>query len=281
MTAIPANRALGSPARWLRLSALRVLVELRMFSRDSSQVFFSFLLPVLFVVIFSTIFNEDIEGPPGVEPVPFPQYFAAGMLAAGIMSTSFASLAMGISIEQHEGQLKRLAGTPLPKSTYFAGKLGLALVTSLLQSAVILGIGVAFYGMSLPTEFARWVTLIWVFLFGVTSCSLLGIAYTRLIPTANSAPAVVQPPYLTLQFISGVFIQYSQVPPFLQGVASLFPLKWMSQGFRYALLPDWVGADEYGGEWHVEQIALALAAWLVVSFVLAMAVFRWNRGTDR
>ena len=60
----------------------------------------------------------------GEEPVPFPQYFAAGMIAAGIMATSFTTLAVSIANEQHKGTLKRLGGTPLPRAAYFAGYRG-------------------------------------------------------------------------------------------------------------------------------------------------------------
>ena len=59
----------------------------------------------------------------------FTQYFAAGMIAAGIMLTSFQSLAIGIAIERDDGTLKRLRGTPMPPVAYFLGKIGLVLVT--------------------------------------------------------------------------------------------------------------------------------------------------------
>jgi ABC-2 type transport system permease protein len=140
-----------------------------------------------------SVFGDDIEGPPGVEPVPFPQYFAAGMIAAGIMSTSFTALAISIANEQHNGTLKRLGGTPLPKTAYFAGKVMLALITSALQTAIILGIGIAFYDMSLPSDPGLLALFAGVFVLGVASCSMLGIAYTWVIRNANSAAAVVQP----------------------------------------------------------------------------------------
>lgn len=267
----------SSPRRLVRLSLGRTMIELKTFFRTPEQVFFTFLLPVLFVVIFSTIFSGAVEGPPGTEKVEFAQYFVPGMIATGIMSATFASLAMTVSLEQHEGLLRRLSGTPLPRSAYFAGKIGLALVTSLLEVVIILGIGLILFGVSLPTEPVRWLVFIAVFFLGIASCSLLGIAYTRLIRTGSSASAVIQPPYLILQFISGVFFQYSQVPGGLKIVASIFPLKWMVQGFRYTFLPEWVAQDDYGGGWKPEQVLLVLVVWLVVSFVLARYFFRWNR----
>jgi ABC-2 type transport system permease protein len=268
----------NAPDRLVRLALERTRIELRQFFRTPEQVFFTFLLPVLFVVIFSTIFSGEIDGPPGAQKVEFAQYFVPGMIATGIVSATFASLAMTVSLEQHEGLLRRLSGTPLPRSAYFAGKIGLALVTSLLEVVLILGIGVIAYGVKLPTEPMKWLVFAAVFFLGVASCSLLGIAYTRLIRTGSSAPAVVQPPYLTLQFISGVFLQYSQVPGFLKAVASIFPLKWMVQGYRYVFLPEWVAQDDYGGGWHIERVFAVLVLWFAVSFVLARAFFKWNRG---
>jgi len=268
----------NAPDRLVRLSLERTRIELRTFFRTPEQVFFTFLLPVLFVVIFSTIFSGEIDGgPPGAEKVQFAQYFVPGMIATGIVSATFASLAMTVSIEQHDGLLRRLSATPLPRSAYFAGKIGLALVTSFLEVVLILGIGVALYGVDIPTEPVKWMVFAGVFFLGVASCSLLGIAYTRLIRTGSSAPAIVQPPYLVLQFISGVFLQYSQVPGGLQLVASFFPLKWMVQGLRYTFLPEWIAADDYGGGYQVDRVFLVLGAWFVVSFLLARFFFRWNR----
>ncbi|MGE3075355.1 MAG: ABC transporter permease [Dehalococcoidia bacterium] len=267
----------GSPGRFVRLSIARTKIELKSFFRTPEQVFFTFLLPVLFVVIFSTIFSGEIDGPPGSQKVEFAQYFVPGMIASGIVSATFASLAMTVAVEQHDGLLRRLSATPLPRSSYFAGKIGLALVTSILEVILILGIGVAFFGVNLPSEPEKWAAFVGVFVLGVSSCSLLGLAYTRIIRTSGSASAIVQPPYLVLQFISGVFLQYSQVPSGLQAVASIFPLKWMAQGLRYTFLPEWVAQDDYGGGWQVEQTLLVLGAWLVASFFLAKFFFRWNR----
>ncbi len=282
MTSIPRTAAFqpNAPRRHVRLALERTRIELLTFFRTPEQVFFTFLLPVLFVVIFSTIFSGEIDGPPGAETVQFSQYFVPGMIATGIVSATFASLAMTVSMEQHEGMLRRLSGTPLPRSAYFAGKVGLALVTSFLEVVIILGIGVVAYGVKLPTEPTKWLVFAGVFFLGVASCSLLGIAYTRLIRTGSSAPAIVQPPYLILQFISGVFLQYNQVPGFLKAVASIFPLKWMVQGYRYVFLPEWVAQDDYGGGWQVEKVFIVLIAWFIASFVLARVFFRWNRGQN-
>lgn len=51
----------------------------------------------------------------------------------------------------------------------------------------------------------------------------------------------------------------------------------MAEGLRYAFVPSWLGADEYGRAWEMALVFGVLAGWLVASFVLALLVFRWNR----
>jgi ABC-2 type transport system permease protein len=272
----PKRRRTSDVGDTLRLGWLSTRVEVKQFFRNSQLVFFTFALPILLLVIFGSIFSGHIDGPPGTKPLPYRQYFVSGMIAAGIVSTTFTSLAITISIEQHEGLLKRLSGTPLPKASYFIGKIGLAIVSTACQTALMLAIGALFFGLSIPTDAIRWLVFAWVFVLGITSGSLLGIAYTRIIPNASSASAIVQPPYLILQFISGVYFVFSDLPIFLQSIAVVFPLKWMAQGFRYVFLPDWFGVKEQGGEWHLERVALVLGAWSIVAFALAARVFVWG-----
>ena len=264
----------------LRLGIARTRIELLQFFRNPQQVVFTFSLPLLLMMLFAAIFDFKIDGPPGRGSLPFRQYFVAGMIAAGIVSTTFTSLAITISIEQHEGMLKRLSGTPLPKASYFIGKIGLTTVSSAAQTVIMLAAGVLLYGLTLPHDATRWLIFVLVFVLGIASCSLLGIAYTRLIPNASSAAAIVQPPYLILQFISGVFFVFTDLPKPLQMIAQVFPLKWMAQGLRYVFLPDWFQAKEQDGAWHITWVLAILAAWTIAGFVLAARTFRWSRDGD-
>jgi ABC-2 type transport system permease protein len=264
----------------LRLGWARTVVEVKQFFRNPQLAFFTFSLPVLLLVIFGMIFSGHIDGPPGTKPVPFRQYFVAGMIAAGIVSTTFTNLAITISIEQHEGLLKRLSATPLPKASYFIGKIGVAVVSSAAQTGIMLAIGAIFFGLNLPSDPMRWFVFGWVFVLGIAGCSLIGIAYTRIIPNAQAASAIVQPPYLILQFISGVFFVYGDLPPFLRTIGLLFPLKWMAQGLRYVFLPDWFQVKEQRGTWDLGLTAAVLAAWTVAGFVVAARGFRWTRESD-
>ena len=122
--------------------------------------------------------------------------------------------------------------------SYFIGKIGQVGVTGVLQAALLLGFAVFVLGVDLPTDPASWATFAWVFVLGITTSALLGVALSALPRTGKSATAVVVPIALALQFISGVYLSFSQLPDWLQDIASIFPLKWMAQGMRAVFLPD-------------------------------------------
>ena len=106
---------------------------------------------------------------------------------------------------------------------------------------------------------------------------ILGIGLSALPRTGRSASAVVIPIVLVLQFISGIFIQFSVLPEWLQNVASIFPLKWLAQGMRSVFLPEAFAADEPGGTWQHGLTLGVTLIWLVVGLILVRVTFRWIR----
>lgn len=268
--------AFRSPAFLLRTSLARTAVELRELSRSWDALVFNVFFPIIFLFIFGSVFSGDVA--PGVS---FTQYFTAGMAASGVLLVSFQSLAISIAVERDDGLLKRLEGTPMPPAAYFLGKVGLVVVTGVVQMAVLLAAAHLLFDVDLPAGPQQWLTLAWVTVLGAAAGTLLGIAYSSIPRTGRSASAVTAPVVLVLQFVSGVFFVYSQLPGWMQDVAAVFPLKWMAEGFRAALLPESMAAAEPAGEWQLGLIALVLAGWTVVGLVLCRTTFRWRRRGDR
>lgn len=260
----------------LRVGLLRGGLEIKQFFRERDAVVFTLGFPVGLMVLFASIFHGRIEG----TTVDYRQVFISGMIASGIMSTSFASLAISIAVERDDGTLKRLAGTPMPRAAYFIGKVIMVLATAVLETALLLGIGVAFFGLTLPASMGRWLTLAWVFVLGLVASSLLGIAYSSVPRSGRAAAAVVQPPFIGLQFISGVYFLFSSLPKGLQQVAAVFPLKWMTQGLRSVFLPHSFARLEAAGSWEHGRIALVLAGWSVAGLLLCLRTFRWKGRRD-
>ena len=268
-----APRAAAALPSATRLSLRRAGLEIKTFFRTRDAVVFTFSLPVLLLVIFGSVFHGNVPH----TDVSFRQYFTAGIIASGIMSATFVNLGVSIAMERDDGTLKRLAGTPMPKPAYFAGKAISSLVIAAIEVAILLGIGVGLYGLKLPSTAERWLTFGWVFILGVASCSMLGIAMSSVPRSARSAAAVMNLPYLVLQFISGVYFPFNSLPKVMQEIAALFPLKWLAQGLRSVFLPDSLLVAEPAHSWELGKVALVLTAWLVGSLILCLRTFRWQR----
>ncbi|MFI8221405.1 ABC transporter permease [Streptomyces sp. NPDC085932] len=278
-TSVPRTPTAAGPRRlpdaW-SLGLHRGALELKQFFRQWEQVVFTFAFPVVFLFLFASIFNDDLAD----AGISASQLYVPAMIAAGVMATSFQSLGISIAVERDANVLRRLRGTPMPPSSYFLGKVWLVLVTGLLETAILLVVGTTVYDVALPTSVEKWITFGWVLVLGLTGCALLGIAVSSVPRSARSASTVVVLPFLVLQFISGVFVSIATIPEWMLNVGALFPLKWMSQGFRGIFLPDTARALEPAGSWEFERIALVLGAWCVGGLVLCLLTFRWKNRRD-
>jgi ABC-2 type transport system permease protein len=265
------EQAVTLPGVW-RLGLARGGVEVKTFFRDKMAVAFIFGLPSILLVLLGSIFG----GQAATHGVTVGQLFTAGMIAGGIMSTSFQYLAIGTAAERENGMLKRLSGTPMPPAAYFMGKVIQVLVCTVAETVLLMAVGIAFYHLHLPASPGRWWTFAWVFLLGTAACSLLGIAASSLPRSAASATPVITLPFTVLQFISGVYVPFNDVPRWMADVASFFPLKWMGQGMRSVFLPQQAAALEPARAWEHGRIALVLAVWIVAGLVLCTRTFRWQ-----
>lgn len=272
---------IGAGARPGRLAVgiARIGHEVRGYFRSPDTVFFTFLFPFIMLGIFTAAFSAsgEIQPGPGAESISVGAYYLPGLLAAGILLSGVQNLAIDIAGEKSDGTLKRLGGTPLSPVSYFLGKIGQVFVTGTLQAALLLVAAATVFGIALPTEPEAWVTFAWVFVLGITASALLGIALSSVPRSGKSASAVVVPIMLVLQFISGVYLQFSQLPEWMQNIASLFPLKWMAQGMRAVFLPEDFAVLEQNESWDLGWVAVALLAWLVVGLVVSRLTFRWIR----
>ena len=262
--------------RSVRLGLSRIGYEVKTYFRQGDSVFFTFLFPLVMLTIFSVAFSEQTFGPLGAE-ISAAAFYLPGMLAAGLLLSGLQNMAIDIAMERSDGTLKRFAGTPLPVFSYFIGKIGQVFVTGVLQAALLLLVAQFVFGVELPTEPGKWLTFAWVFILGVSTSAVLGIALSRVPRTGKSATAVVIPIALVLQFISGVYLGFSMLPEWLQNVASAFPLKWMAQGMRSVFLPDDFEFLEQGEVWNLPGVAIATGLWLVLGLIACRLTFRWIR----
>jgi ABC-2 type transport system permease protein len=247
-------------------------LEIRQFARQRESVVFTLLFPVILLAIFGSVFQDTIA--PGVT---FSQYFVAGMIASGLVNTGFQALAITIPMERELGALKRLRGTPMPASSYFIGKAILIFVSTIFQILLLFGFGIAFFGLDMPIEASKWLTFTWLVLLGSACSTALGIAFSIVPKSGRGASAVVSPIVIVLQFISGVFFVFTQLPTWMQQVAAIFPLKWLTQGMRSVFLPDSFASQEVAKSWELQTTFLILVVWLIIGIFFSVRKFKWDR----
>ena len=256
----------------IRLGLLRGSLEIKQFMRQRESVVFTLAFPVILLFIFGSVFKNTIA--PGVT---FSQYFVAGMVASGLVNTGFQQLAISIPMSRDLGTLKRLRGTPMSPISYFIGKAIVVTAAMLFQVALLLGFGALLFGLHLPTSGALWLRFIWLVLLGSACSTVLGIAFSSVPKSGRGASAVVSPIVIVLQFLSGVFFVFSDLPKWMQDIAAVYPLKWLTQGMRSVFLPDTFALKEAGHSWELGKTALILVLWLIVGTVLSVRTFKWSK----
>ncbi len=256
----------------LNLGLRRGVLEIKQFTRQRESVVFTLLFPLILLAIFGSVFKDTIA--PGVT---FSQYFVAGMVASGLVNSGFQQLAITIPMERDYGSLKRLRGTPMPVASYFIGKALLVFVSMILQVILLLAGGYFFFGLNMPTDISKWFTFTWLIILGTASSTVLGIAFSTVPKSGRGASAVVSPVVIVLQFFSGVFFIFTQLPSWMQQVAAIFPLKWLTQGMRSVFLPNSFAASEVAKSWETGRTFLILIIWLVVGFIISLRTFKWSR----
>jgi ABC-2 type transport system permease protein len=256
----------------VRIGCSRIVPELKMFYRRPEQVVLTFSMPAVICVLLGSIFSTNVPN----SQTSTGAVIAASMLAYGILSTSFINLGIGIAADRETGALRRLHGTPATAASYFIGKIMLVAIASLAEAVVLLAVGILIFRLSLPTTAFGWFTLTWVFVLGIVSCSLLGIFVSNFASNAVSAAVLTNGPAVALQFVSGTYVPLMVLPTWMLIVGSIFPVKWMAQGFRSVLLPPQMVVFEPAGSWEHWHVFAVLAAWTIGGLIACLSVFRWS-----
>ena len=237
----------------------------KVFWRNPAAVFFTALLPLIFLFMLATLFKDDeISG----LAVKGATYYVPAIITLAVISATTVKLATNLPAEREAGQLKRVRGTPLPPAAFVAGRVGNSLVICLIMVALVSVIGAIVYGVDIPTETmpAMLVTLA----VGAFSFSCLGFALAAVIPTEDAAPAVTNATVLPLYFLSGVFIPENEIPDGVLNFADAFPIRHFFEAMFTAWDPHTAGAG-----FELGHLAI-VGAWGVAGLLLAVRFFRWE-----
>ena len=249
-----------------RLIGHQFHADLLCFWRNIQSVFFTLLLPVLFLVIFASIFrNATVKVPGG--SIKESVYYVPAIIAYGLIFAAFANLTITVIRNRESGIYKRRRSTPLPASAVIASRALIAVLTALAITAVLAVIGWAAYGASIPGRTAPAFVLDVIAGAAVFCC--LGFALASVIRNVDAAQPVVLAIALPLTFISGIFIASSELPRWLADIGYVFPVHALADALLVVYNPHTTGSGLRWGDLAI------LAAWGAAALIIAVRRFSW------
>jgi ABC-2 type transport system permease protein len=240
--------------------------EQRSYWRNPAAAGFSFVFPILIMVIFaSTNGNAKISQ---LGNISYTQYYIPSIVAFGIMGVTFTNLAISVSFKREAGTLKRIRGAPLPAWIYLGGLIGNSIVTGILLTIIVITFGMLAYSVTFPGNVFALISTLAV---GAACFCALGLAVTTVIPNADAAPAIVNLVFFPLLFISGTFFPISNGSVLLK-IASFFPVRHFITG-TFAAFDPHAKSSLRGGD------LLVMAAWGAAGLIVANRRFKWEAST--
>jgi ABC-2 type transport system permease protein len=253
------------------VSAARVLTrEVRFtnkaFWRNSAGAFFTFIFPLMFLVIFSVLFGGGSVRISPTLTVRTSTFYVPAIATFSVITACYTNIAMGVTFQRDEGILKRLRGTPLPPWTYLTGRVVHAVLIAVLLVALCVAFGAVFYGAELPQSMLPF--LITLFVGAGTFCAL-GLAITAAIPNADAASPIVNATILPLMFFSNVFIPLENPPTWVDVLGKIFPVRHFADAMQAA----YFSLGSSGFRW---SDLVVLAAWGIAGLAIAIRFFSWE-----
>jgi ABC-2 type transport system permease protein len=254
--------------RDLGLVGWQIRYEQRAYWRNRGRGIFTFAFPIMFLVIFASLDKGQTVSTRG--GIPYDDFFVPGILAYGVIATTFINLAIGTAILRDQGVLKRMQGTPLPRWAYIAARIGSTVLIMLAMTVVVLGLGITVWGVDFRAGALP--GLIVTLLLGTAAFTTIGIGLTRFIPNAESGPVVVNLIILPLTFISNIWFPTDSLPTALKDIASVFPIRALANGLQYVFDPRNRGAGFDAASLRV------LAIWTVIGIVMMAKFLKQPQG---
>ena len=193
-------------------------------------------------------------------------FLVPGVIAMAIMQTGIFGVAFAVIQYRQQGVLRRLRATPVHPGNFLAGQILTRLLVSIVQTMILLGVGVFMLGVDVRGNV---LTLLALALVGGALFISLGYAVSGFARSEESAAPIANLVALPMMFLSGVFFSRDSLPSMLETITEYFPLTFLANGMREV-------TAEGSGLLDVSGDLLGLAAWTVASFLLAVKAFRWE-----
>ena len=193
-------------------------------------------------------------------------FVVPGLLGMNIMGGGIWGLGFAIVEARRKNLLKRLVSTPMPRAHYLASFLFSRFFFLILEIAVVLGSTALLFGVPVRGSLVQ---LFVVCLAAALAFGGIGLLIASRARTIEGVSGLMNVTMMPMWVLSGVFFSSNNFPKVAQPFIQALPLTATINALRATMLQ--------GAGWSAVAPSLAIiSAWLVVSFTVALRLFRWR-----
>jgi ABC-2 type transport system permease protein len=192
-------------------------------------------------------------------------FLVPGIVGMTIMQLGLFGVAFGFVQLKRTGALRRLFATPTSPAYFLSAQVLSRLIIGIVQVAILFGVGI-WFGLQM---FGDYMTLLVIVLIGSAIFLAVGFAIAGWAKNEDQAAPVANLVSLPMMFLSGVFFPRDAMPDFLAAITQFMPLTYVNEALR-AVVNDGAGLLSLGPQ------LLGMGVWVVITFVLAVVMFRWE-----
>jgi ABC-type multidrug transport system permease subunit len=200
---------------------------------------------------------------PGARYVDF---LVPGLIGMNLMGSGLWGLGFTIVIARSRKILKRFAATPMRRSHYLLSFMLSRLVFLFLEVAAVVVFAWLAFGFTVR---GSWLTVSLIILLGGFTFSGIGLLVAARPTTIEGVSGLMNFIMLPMWLLSGTFFSSERFPNVLQPFIKALPLTALNTLLRSVMNE---GAPLWTNWMHVA----ILLGWLLISFVIALKIFRWQ-----
>ncbi|MDX1978691.1 MAG: ABC transporter permease [Bryobacteraceae bacterium] len=239
------------------LAHIRTTMKLTM--RDRIVLFFNYLLPLLFFIVFAQSFGADRGG--AISQV------ITMVLIMGVLGSGFFGAGLRAVQERELNILRRFKVAPITPLPLLVSSLVTGVLAYLPSLAMILLVSRFYYGMPWPE---RWLSLTLLLTLGLVAFRSIGLIIASVVNSMQESQIIIQLMYLPMLFLSGATFPVGMLPHWLQMIAQFMPATYLYTGLNGIL----VRKESLAENW------LPVTGMLITTLVaifLAVKLFRWEK----
>jgi ABC-2 type transport system permease protein len=192
-----------------------------------------------------------------------------GMIGFSLLSTALFGTVFGLIYLKKALVLKRMFATPTKALTILLAQGGSRLIVALLQTVLILVLGVLVFQFYLPHGWVTFAELLLISAIGLVAFLGFGYFFAGLASDENSAGPLVNLVSLPQFLLSGTFFPTDSFPSWIQPLANNLPLSYFNIAVRKV-------TTEGGDITQTIPYIIGMIAWGALMYILAAKTFRWE-----